>query len=173
MPIKEKFSNWIDEYHRALYRHALWMTGDTELAADVVQETYHLAWLSIKTLKDEARVFPWLLTILRRTTFREYKREIQHEKLVADLCSLHQSNGSSSLEYELLDLSRALGMLSTSYRETLLLYALDGFSYQEIAEQMNIPIGTVMSRISRARELIKSSDESVPSKIINFRSNSK
>ena len=68
-----KFDEWISRYHGALYKHALWMMGNKDIAQDVTQEAFFQAWLSIHALKDDEKALPWLLTILRRTVYREQR----------------------------------------------------------------------------------------------------
>lgn len=148
---KEKFSHWIERYHAALYRHALWMTGQPDLAADMVQETYYQAWQSLGKLRDDDHALPWLLIILRRAVYREHRQQCRFDHLAREFGMLENKTKDDVEDNELLDLCHSLEALSPSHRETLLLYALHGFTYQEISEQLDIPVGTVMSRISRAR----------------------
>lgn len=149
---RSRFHTWVDEHHQALHRHALWMTGQVELASELVQETFFQAWKVRKSLRDESKVRPWLITILRRALYRElqqsarYAPDALHEEVLAE--------DSTDLE-GLLDLARGLQCLSAAQRELLLLYALHGYSYAEISEQLEIPLGTVMSRLSRARDALR------------------
>lgn len=112
------FEGWIEAHYRALYRHALWMTGDAATAADLVQEAYYQAWKARHTLRDEAKAFAWLLTILRRRVFEEYGRTASWnectERLVASLASAEDV-------HDLLDLERpsarlqVMGLMKTMF----------------------------------------------------------
>ena len=151
---EKKFSLWIENHHGAMYKHALWMTGNRDVAVDLVQEAYYQAWSSIDTLKDDLYVLSWLLSILRRCSYREYHSQIRRERITTQLEILDAQ--STKLEhYEILDLEQAIQSLSKDHREVLLLHHLHGFSYDEISKQLDIPTGTVMSRLSRAKETLK------------------
>jgi len=147
------FGEWIDRHHGALYRHALWMVGHPETAEDMVQETYYRAWRGRRGLRDPRRVLPWLLSILRRVVYREYRQRARGAEL-AEALGATDGDCQPDTQRELLDLHRALAALPVSQRETLLLHALHGFSYQEISDQLEVPVGTVMSRIARARKAV-------------------
>lgn len=155
MNLTERFPVWIDRHHQALYRHALWMTGQRELALELVQETFYQAWESRRNLRDEGSVLPWLLTILRRAAIREHRARYRCERQADALrAELPPGGGEQDLQ-DMLDLAQALEGLSAAQRDILLRYALHGFSYEEIGKQLSIPIGTVMSRISRARQALR------------------
>lgn len=150
---EQQFRQWIDRYHAALYRHAYWMTGRSETAADVVQETYYEAWKARRRLRDEAKIFPWLLTIMRRVVYREYAaQEAQADQAGVEIESA-LSSADANLE-TMVDLLRGLQRLEARQRELLLLYALHDFSYEQMAELLDIPLGTVMSRLARARRAL-------------------
>ena len=150
---KRVFSKWIKQHNAVLYKHALWLCGNKTLAADMVQETYIQGWKSMKSLQDKSRVLPWLLTILRRNIFREQREHYRNKETLAYLQNSEIEN--SSCEMSLIDLYSIFENLSSAHREALLLYILHGFTYEEIAAQLEVPVGTVMSRISRARKAIK------------------
>lgn len=144
------FANWIEAHHDGLYRYALWMTGNREVAVDCVQETYYQAWKGRASLKDKDKVFSWLLTILRRTVYREYEQRAANTQFITDSAFLTEQHDERDCS-ELLDLCKAMSALSTMHRDILLLHSLYGMSYQEISAILQIPSGTVMSRLSRAR----------------------
>lgn len=150
---EQQFRQWIDRYNAALYRHAYWMTGRSETAADVVQETYYEAWKARRRLRDEAKILPWLLTILRRVVYREYAAQrVQADQAMVEIEPAFGS-GDSNVE-DMVDLLRGLQRLEARQRDLLLLYALHDFSYEQIAELLDIPLGTVMSRLARARQAL-------------------
>jgi len=121
---------------------------------DMVQEAYYQAWSSIATLKDEAKVFAWLMTILQRAVYREQRHQYRHKETLEALCQ-EDASTSEAYEYSLAESYRVMESISPVQRETFLLYELHGFSYEEISQQLNVPIGTVMSRIARARDALK------------------
>ncbi len=150
---RQEFSDWIKKHNTALYKHALWLCGNKTLAADMVQETYIQGWKSLNNLRDKNRVLPWLLTILRRNIFREQREQYRHKETLEYLqnCEIK----ASSCEMSLIDLYSIFEKLSDTHREALLLYMLHDLTYEEIAAHLEVPVGTVMSRISRARKAIK------------------
>ena len=152
---KQKFNDWIDNCHAALFKHAFWMTGNRALAEDLVQETFYQAWKNRLSIENEDNPLPWLLTVLRRAVYKEY----QHARLdPLSLSEEHIDNSANFVQNDLdalVDLGYGLMSLSARQRELLLLHALHGFTYEQISEQLNIPIGTVMSRIARARQTLR------------------
>ena len=161
---RQQFDDWIREYHSTLYRHALWMTSRSDVAEDCVQEAYYQAWKSRKSLKDEAKVFSWLLTILRRMVYREYEQRANNVTCTVDDFSSFPELAVDDDQGKMLDLIKAMHKLSTGHRDILLLHGLHGLSYLEISEVLEIPIGTVMSRLSRARTALDNAlNHTVPS----------
>jgi RNA polymerase sigma-70 factor (ECF subfamily) len=152
---KQKFVEWIDNHHAVLFKHAFWMTGNRSLAEELVQETFYQAWKSRQGIKNEDNPLPWLLTVLRRAVYKEY----QHARLnILSLSEQHLEDSDSFSAEDLdtlCDLSTGLMSLSTRQRELLLLHSFHGFTYEQIGEHLGIPIGTVMSRISRARQTLR------------------
>ncbi|MGD8572736.1 MAG: RNA polymerase sigma factor [Gammaproteobacteria bacterium] len=156
---KDKFTKWIDEQHTSLFKHAFWMTGNRALAEDLVQETFYQAWKSRHDIENEDNPLPWLLTVLRRQVYKEYQQtRLDTLALSEQHIDVHIGGSDNSTEVNLdtlLDLGTGLMSLSTRQRELMLLHGLHGFTYDQIAEQLGIPIGTVMSRISRARQALR------------------
>ncbi len=152
---KKNFQQWIKQHHKSLYRHALWMCADASLAEDMVQETYFQAWKSYRHLKDERKALAWLLTILRRAVYREYRHKIQQKNLQQQIHDMGLSELAINQQDEYLDVMQALALMNINQREALLLHTLHGYSYGDISQQLDVPIGTVMSRISRARKVLQ------------------
>lgn len=152
---KELFLSWARRYHAALYRHAYWMTGQADVAADVVQETYYRAWKARANLQNLDNPLPWLITILRRATYQELS-QIQGRAETFPASEWLEAVAAPPEERDgLIDLSRALQRLNPQQRDLLLLYGLHGFTYAQISVQFDIPLGTVMSRLARAREALQ------------------
>ena len=149
-----KFDDWISQYHGALYKHALWMVGSRDVAQEMTQEAFFQAWQSIDSLKDEDKVLPWLLTILRRTVYREQRCQYRNAETQEELKKLDTETVQADA-FTLLDIYNTLENLSPKLRDAFLLYHLHGYSYEEVGVLLEIPTGTVMSRISRAREALQ------------------
>jgi len=164
----EKFNDWITRYHGAIYKHALWMVGSSDIAQDMTQDAFYQAWLSMDSLKDEEKVLPWLLTILRRAVYREQRCQYRNAETLEEL---KQLDGESTQpdSFTLIQVYAALETLSPKLRDAFLLYHLHGFSYEEIGMQLEIPPGTVMSRISRARKALLKDQYLDSEKVIEFK----
>lgn len=163
-----KFAEWINGYHGALYKHALWMLGSQDLAQEMTQEAFFQAWLCMDSLKDDSKALPWLLTILRRSIYREQRCQYRNRETVEAL-QQQDFEHTHSETHTLLDIYSALQQLTPKLRDTFLLHHLHGFSYEEIGAQLEIPTGTVMSRISRARDALQKQQHSDNENVIGFR----
>ena len=147
-----------------VYRVAIRLARDEHEAEDLVQETYLKACKAFERFElREFGIRPWLLRILHNTFLNRAAREKRAPKS-ADQETLEQVGGHAAsqvdvfgppvLDYENLDaeVSRAMRNLAPEFRLVLALWATMEFSYQEIADILNLPIGTVMSRLHRARQ---------------------
>lgn len=148
----EAFYQLLEPLERKLYHYALGMARTREDAEDALQEAYCKAFQHLRELKNP-RAFPtYLFRIVRNSLYDLAKRE-------KGMPLLEESPDPSTLlerQEEQKDLRRALEKLPLSLREPLLLYALEGLHYEEIAGILALPVGTVKSRLSRAkRQLLK------------------
>jgi RNA polymerase sigma-70 factor, ECF subfamily len=146
-----------------LYRVARRLTRDPERAADLVQETYLRALRARDSFElKEYGIRPWLLRIMHNLHFSRSERERRQPVAMedgslesADLDALPEQPGVPlPIDLENLDdqLVRALDGLAVDYQIVLLMWAVDDLTYKEIAHTLDIPIGTVMSRLHRARQ---------------------
>ena len=143
-----------------LYNHACWLTGDRAEAEDLVQETYAKALKGFASFAEGTNLRAWMFRILRnaflnsraglaaqKTGYLE-DEEIKPESAVADEVTpemiLLRSESRDAI-------FAAIESLSVSQREIILLCDVDEMSYREIAQVLDVPVGTVMSRLSRAR----------------------
>jgi len=145
-----------------IYRVARRLTAHEQEAEDLVQETYLKAYLAFaRCRKRDFGIKPWLLKILHNTYLdRQAARRRAPISLDQQVLEQVREKGSASAEklsYEDLDqeVKRAIDALPAEYRSVLLLWATAELSYQEIADLLGIPIGTVMSRLHRARQQLK------------------
>jgi RNA polymerase sigma-70 factor (ECF subfamily) len=151
-----------------LYRSALRLTHNRAEAEDVVQETCLRAFRNFHRFNPGTNCRAWLLTILRNiflNRVRRAGREVLEEDLPAWESALETGPGlippSTNPEEEFLqtvlhgDVDRALKAVPLVYREAVILADLEGLSYKEVAEALGCPIGTVMSRLSRGRHLLR------------------
>ncbi|MGH9094955.1 MAG: sigma-70 family RNA polymerase sigma factor [Acidimicrobiales bacterium] len=160
------------EYMGSLYTAALRMTRNPADAEDLVQETYLKAYRAFGTFKEGTNLKAWLYKILTNTYINAYRsRKRRPEQTELDegedlylyrrLGGLEAVRASRSAEEEVLehftddDVKAAVEALPEQFRMAVLLADVEGFSYKEIADILEIPIGTVMSRLHRGRKALQ------------------
>ena len=153
----EQFEALAMEQMDLLYRVARRMNRDGPAAEDLVQETYLRAFRSRETFNLEAYgIRPWLIRIMHNLNVTRGQRERKQPKSVDDAHLAGAAVTSDPLPAGLLDgmdeqLKPAFEGLADEYRTVLHLWAIEELSYKEIADALDVPIGTVMSRLHRAR----------------------
>lgn len=139
-----------------LYKVALAWTGDRMLADDLVQEAIAIGLNKGHQLRDVDKLYPWLYSILnncwrRHLRSRNLDTDCEPDTLASEL-NLEQQVERQQLVQ---DVRQAVYRLPVGQREVISLVDLEGFSYAEVAEILEIPIGTVMSRLNRARKSLQ------------------
>ncbi len=172
MADQAKFAEQAMEYMPQLYGAAMRMTRNPADAEDLVQETYLKAYRGFGGFQQGTNLKAWLYRILTNTfinSYRSKKRrpdeteldEVEDLYLYRRLGGLEAAQAGRSAEDELMDwftdteVKDALEALPEQFRMAVLLADVDGFSYKEIAEILDIPIGTVMSRLHRGRKSLQ------------------
>jgi len=153
----------IDAHYEMLYRYAYRLSGNAADSEDLVQEAFGKAMTRMDQLRNPDLVKPWLYRILRNIYLHRVRDEKRHR--VIPLESAGELAAKQDSEVPMIEperLQAALDELEESFRSPLILYYFEGFSYREIAEQMDLPIGTVMSRLARAKSYLRTklSDQS-------------
>jgi len=154
----------IENYLGRLYGYAVSLCNDRERARDLLQTCAAKAIAARNVPADEPAFRAWLFTILRNVFLDELRKER------GQFVSLEEIKGSDEAEWNRLDASYVVSMeqvmidtlsvraalerLGMPYREVLALVDMAGFSYQEAADLLHVPIGTIMSRLSRARGML-------------------
>lgn len=144
----------IEQYAPLLYRYAYRLTGSSHEAEDLIQQTYLLVHQRGHQLREVRAARSWLLTIVRNV----FLKSRRHRGRFVSLESIDEPERyEEPLEGEVDrgQLQQALLELSEEFRSPIVLYFFEDFSYQQIAEHMGVPIGTVMSRLSRAKAFLK------------------
>jgi RNA polymerase sigma-70 factor, ECF subfamily len=167
-----KFSDLAMEHMPSLYTAALRMTRNPADAEDLVQETYLKAYRAFNSFTEGTNLKAWLYRILTNTyinTYRAKKRrpeesdidDLENFYLYRRLGGLEGATAGRSAEDEVLDhfteteVKEAIEALPEQFRMAVLLGDVEGFSYKEIAEILDVPIGTVMSRLHRGRRALQ------------------
>lgn len=162
---REVFDQEILPHLDLLYRVALRYTREPARAEDLVQDTLLKAFRSWARFQPGTSARAWLLTIMRNTFINDYRRE-KREPMSLDLETLDKKAASSEAqesdpEGEFFDqivdarILQSLDRLPSDFREVLVLSDIEGLPYAEIAQTLDIPVGTVKSRLSRARKLMQ------------------
>ncbi len=155
-----------------LFSTALRMTRNRADAEDLVQETFVKAWRSFATFQEGTNLRAWLFRIMTNTFINKYNAqqrrpqeteldEVEELFLFRRLGAFDQSKMTQSAEDQLLEfftddeVKAAIEELPEMFRLPVLLSDVDGFSYKEIAEMLDVPIGTVMSRLHRGRKMMQ------------------
>ena len=145
----------------AAYNLARWIVHNDQDAQDIVQEAFIRAFKGFQGFRG-GNGRAWLLTIVRNTAYTWMNKRMPDQKLVpyveerhANIISIDQSTNESVLEKRRQDLSDALERLPSEFREVIILYEIEGLSYKELALSLGVPVGTVMSRLSRARRRLQ------------------
>jgi RNA polymerase sigma-70 factor (ECF subfamily) len=156
---RKAFGSLVSLYSRRIYNVAYSFLRNTDDAADVAQETFMKAFLAIERFKADRPVFPWLYQIARNLSLNRIEKRNRETTAEADFDLVPAAGFGPS---EALDreertqaVRRAMRRLSPSHREILVLKEFDGCGYAEIAEILDNPIGTVMSRLYHARMHLK------------------
>jgi RNA polymerase sigma-70 factor (ECF subfamily) len=155
------FADLVERHGRSMYRLAHLMLGSAADAEDVLQETWTGAYRSLQRFEGRSSVRTWLTRILTTQValWRRKKRSAlrggvlsldQSPQIEADGPAMVQPSGSRQADWQS-DLDGALRRLTSDHREVIVLREIEGFSYDEIAETLKIPRGTVESRLHRAR----------------------
>lgn len=149
IPLKRR----IAESRDRLYRVALAWCGDEMLADDLVQETMASGIVNRRQLRDEKRLFAWLYSILNNNWRRHLRSRKIHEQLDEQLPGDETGPLGNCREQEIVCRVReAVATLPVEQRQVIALVDLEEFSYCDVAQVLDIPIGTVMSRLHRARK---------------------
>jgi RNA polymerase sigma-70 factor, ECF subfamily len=165
------FEMLVIKYQRRIERLIGRMVRDVDLVPDIAQETFIRAYRALPRFRGESAFYTWLYRIAVNTA-KKSLMELKRDPLVSEaaLASRDEDDDNSRVENELTDgetpdavlaskqiasaVNSAINSLSDELRQAITLREIEGLSYEEIAELMNCPIGTVRSRIFRAREAI-------------------
>jgi RNA polymerase sigma-70 factor, ECF subfamily len=153
---REAFDRMVELYYDRLHRLACTMTGTAEDAADLIQETFLAAMKSAGNFRGEARLTTWLIAILRNqyTLHLRGRRRWRHAALEA-ASGVGAPPPAPAMRPEVTAILERVRRLPEELRTALVLFYLEGMRYQEIAEAMQCPVGTIRSRLFEARGRLK------------------
>ena len=147
----------VSSFYKALYHFALSLTGQPGDASDLTQETFYIWATKGHQLRDEAKVKTWLFTTLYRQHLNSRQREsrLPHCELAAVDSQLPVVSPAMVEQMDTATVMAAVGRIDEIHRVPLTLFYLEEHSYAEIADILDVPIGTVMSRLARGKALLR------------------
>lgn len=162
---KKEFEEIAFQYMDSLYGAALRMTRDGNDAQDLVQDAYLRAYRFFGKFEKGTNFKAWLFRILKNVYINKYRKELKKPQMVeiSDVEAFGGLKEEVSPEDEIFDklldddITNAIDNLPEEFRLAIILSDLRGFSYKEVAEILDCPIGTVMSRLHRGRRLLRDS----------------
>ena len=163
-----EFAELVDAHYQALFRFAMSLTRDADRAADLVQETFCIWAAKGDQLRDRSKAKTWLFTTLHREFLGQRRRAERFPEQELDEKTAAAVSAPEDDADRQMDAQRAielLGSLDETYRAPVSLFYLQQHSYKEIAEILEIPIGTVMSRLSRGKEILRRQMTAAPSSV--------
>ena len=149
----------MERYQDALFRHALGMVGDSDAAADLVQDSLVKAYTRLHTCNDPARFPAWVFRILRNRC-RDWLKNRRQQTVELREDTAHAADGGDpGTELDRSELGRvvesALARLPEAQREAFLLKHVEGLSYEEMAERLDTGVSALKMRVMRARESLQ------------------
>ncbi|MCA1596311.1 MAG: sigma-70 family RNA polymerase sigma factor [Chloroflexi bacterium] len=172
----EAFNRLVERHHSRIYNYAFSLTRNHDDAMDVAQDAFVRAWANLKSFRGDSSFVTWM-TRITRNLFLDLQKKRKHDPRIS-LDELMESQDPSPvrevaddsagpeaqvLTQERVDVVRAaINSLAEEHREILALYDLQNFSYDEIASILRLPMGTVKSRLNRARRALR--DKLLPSR---------
>jgi RNA polymerase sigma-70 factor (ECF subfamily) len=146
----------VNDHYTALYRYAYRLSGSSQEAEDLTQETFCQAQSKLHQLREADRAKSWLFTILRNGYLHRLRSAKQEKQVSFEGVPEIPDRAPEALPIvDAAQLQRALNELPEVFRTPVVLFYFEEFSYRDIADQMNVPLGTVMSRLARARAYLR------------------
>ena len=153
---REAFDRMVRLHYDRLHRLACTMTGNAEDAADLVQETFLAAMKSAGNFRGDSRLTTWLIAILRNQYTMQLRGRRKWRHAALDTASgVRAPDPAPAIRPEIVQILERVKVLPEELRTALALFYLEGMRYQEIADAMECPVGTVRSRLFEARERLK------------------
>ena len=155
---REAFRHLVEKYQRQAISHATAILGNRDDALDAAQEAFIDAFKALKQFDSSRPFYPWFYVLLRNRCFKLAARKRETQSIDETVIVAPNSTAQSE---RILELENALRALDMEDREIVTLKYFDGLSYNELAERLQIPKGTVMSRLFHARKKLQAKLERV------------
>ena len=166
MPNPPSFQQLVEEHYVMLYRFALSLTHQEPEAADLVQQTFLIWALKGHQLRAPRQAGTWLFTTLHREFLRGRRREetLARTLLSKEVAEVPDVSPDTVREMDAVLVQEAMAKLADHHRVALSLFYLGGHTYGEMSEILGVPVGTIMSRLSRAKAELRRALGSAPGK---------
>ena len=153
---KRALEELVTAHYSSLYRYAYRLSGSAPEAEDLTQDAFCQAQAKWGQLREEGRARAWLFTILRNAYLHRVRsRKTENAFPIDEMGDIPDRSSDALFEIDPQRLQDALNELPESFRTPIILFYFEDFTYRDIADQMNVPIGTVMSRLARAKSFLK------------------
>lgn len=146
----------VTSYYKDVFRFAYRLSGNQTDAEDLTQQTFMIACRKLHQVNDLSKVRSWLFTIVRNAFLKSTKRREIEFSAFEDAVVATSEPDNLNLDFDEEALKIALAEMPEAYRTPILLYYFEDIGYKEIAEALEVPIGTVMSRLSRGKKFLRS-----------------
>lgn len=153
----DAFAVLVAQFKGEVFRHAYAMTGDRMEAEDIAQEAFVKAWYALDKLEHAYAFASWMSKIVSHLCYDRLKKLRKKAVIQAEIEEEPLRRATSNIDSANLrfDIRGAMEKLSPEHRAAIVLRDIQGYSYEEIADILNIPLGTVKSRINTARNILK------------------
>jgi RNA polymerase sigma factor (sigma-70 family) len=150
------FDDLIDRWHEPLWKYIRRLTSDDEAAKEIVQDVWVRVLRGINRLRDGTKLRAWLFGIARRAVMDRLREQYAVPSMAdIDVADIAAEGDSTDLELELASMQRELSRLPVTEREVLTLFYLQELTLSQVAEVLVVPVGTVKSRLFRARQSLR------------------
>lgn len=150
-----EFDEFIRDQIPRLRRYARALMGERSRADDLVQDTLERAWTRFHLWRRGSNLRAWLFTVMHNVFVNQYRRQLKTAALTLDEAAEPAVQDGAPQSMDMRDLLKALEQLPADFREVLLLVSVEQMTYEEVAEVLSVPLGTVMSRLSRGRAQLR------------------
>ncbi len=146
----------VEQHYQLLYRYASRLSGRAADAEDLTQQTFLIAHQKLEQLRNPDHARSWLCAILRNLYLKRLRQEGGRSTVPLEVVPEPVQELPETIEINPAELQATLNELPEDFRTPLILFYFEQFSYKDIARQMDVPIGTIMSRLSRAKSFLRS-----------------
>jgi len=148
----DDFRHLVGRYQRVLVAHLVGRLGRLDAAEEAAQETLVRCYFGLSKLKKPGSFFPWMLGVGNRVALEQQRKDVRQREAISEWAEQPRPDAARGYDYPL---ARVISELPDFYRELVLLRYYGGFSCKAIAEQLEMPIGTVTKTLSRACAVLR------------------